>query len=186
MQGRKDYYQVLGVRRNASVRAIKQAFLKLSRQMDGDTGHERLADLRAAYETLSDLERRRRYDETLRVIDTGSGLTWTFLKHPDGRELKRPVEPGALTAEVFLTAAEARSGGIVTLEIPMPSTCSECNGTGGTALNCFSCDGEGVTHHRMPVPLRVPPGASSGTVFQVHLDEPLVSTLFLTVHTRLG
>jgi hypothetical protein len=36
----------------------------------------------------------------------------------------------------------------------------------------------------MPVPLRVPAGARTGMVFQVHLDDPLVSTLFLTVHTR--
>jgi molecular chaperone DnaJ len=185
MQGRKDYYQVLGVRRNATTRAIKNAFLKLTRQMEGeDRALDRLADLTAAYETLSDHEQRRRYDETLRVVDPGTGVSWSFLKNTDGRELKRPVEPGSLSAEVFLTAAEARSGGIVTLEIPVPTTCSECYGTGGAALNCFSCDGEGVTHHRMPVPLRVPAGARTGMVFQVHLDDPLVSTLFLTVHTR--
>jgi DnaJ-class molecular chaperone len=91
-----------------------------------------------------------------------------------------------LTAEVFLTPSEARAGGIITLEIPVPLTCAECHGTGGAALNCYSCEGQGVTHHRMPVPLRVPAGSSSGTVFQVHLDDPLVSTLFLTVHTRLA
>lgn len=185
MQGPKDYYQLLGVQRNATPRAIKKAFLELSRSAAGEeSGHDRMADLRAAYETLIDLEQRRRYDETLRVETERSGLAWSLLKHTDGRELKRPVEPGSLTAEVFLTPAEARSGGIVTLEIPIPSTCAACGGTGGTGLNCDSCDGEGVTHYRMPVPVRVPPGAGSGTVFQVRLDEPLVSTLFLTVHTR--
>jgi DnaJ-class molecular chaperone len=117
--------------------------------------------------------------------DRAERVAWSFLKHSDGRELKRPVEPGSLTAEVFLTAEEARTGGTVTVEIPLPSSCTECDGTGGAALNCPRCDGDGVTTSRLPVPLRVPPHTREGTVFQVHLDEPLVSRLLVVVHTRL-
>lgn len=186
MQDRKDFYQLLGVRRDASAAAIRRAFLRLSRELATmEAASDGFEAVQRAYETLSDHERRRRYDETLKVGEVDrSAVAWSLLKHPDGRELKRPMEPGSLSAEIFLSPAEARAGGIVTLEVPIPATCPDCRGTGGAAFSCAACDGEGVTHHRMPVPLRVPAGSNSGTVFQVRLDEPLVSTLLLTVHTR--
>jgi len=65
----KDYYQVLGVPKNASEKDIKQAFRKLARKHHpdvnpGDRGAEqKFKEINEAHEVLSDPEKRRKYDQ---------------------------------------------------------------------------------------------------------------------------
>ena len=63
----KDFYQILGVRRDASQEEIQQAYRKLARQyhpdLNKDPGAEdRFKDISEAYSVLSDPSARRRYD----------------------------------------------------------------------------------------------------------------------------
>ncbi|KAL8448858.1 hypothetical protein Emed_003566 [Eimeria media] len=61
----KDYYQLLGVRRNASQRAIDKAYRKLAKRLHPDVapGKEReFMEIAKAHEVLSDPEQRRKYD----------------------------------------------------------------------------------------------------------------------------
>jgi curved DNA-binding protein len=64
----KDYYQILGVPRDASEKDIKSAFRKLARQYHPDhnpndkTAEEKFKNVNEAYEVLSDAEKRKKYD----------------------------------------------------------------------------------------------------------------------------
>jgi curved DNA-binding protein len=65
----KDYYEILGVARNASDAEIKKAFRRLARKYhpdvakDKSTAEEKFKELNEANEVLSDPEKRRKYDE---------------------------------------------------------------------------------------------------------------------------
>lgn len=64
----KDYYDTLGVARNASDKEIKSAYRKLARQYHPDANpgdpkaEEKFKDITEAYEVLKDADKRRRYD----------------------------------------------------------------------------------------------------------------------------
>ena len=65
----KDYYQILGVNRNASEKEIKQAFRRLARKHHPDlnpgdkSAETKFKEINAAYEVLSNPEKRKKYDQ---------------------------------------------------------------------------------------------------------------------------
>ena len=64
---RKDYYEILGVPRNATLEEIKQAYRRLARQYHPDVNkspdaEEKFKEINEAYAVLSDAEKRRLYD----------------------------------------------------------------------------------------------------------------------------
>jgi molecular chaperone DnaJ len=185
MEKPKDYYQLLGVPRDASVTAIKRAFRRLARGFSpARTGEvpDAFAEIQAAYETLTDAESRRRYDDELE--EPKALLDWSFVRRPAAGDLRRPFAPTSLAAEILLTAEEARAGAVLSIDVPVTATCDACGGTGGTVFDCGHCQGEGKVGRRLPVPVHVPAGIREGTVFQVRTDDPAVPSILLTVHLR--
>ncbi|HEX4882438.1 MAG TPA: DnaJ C-terminal domain-containing protein [Porticoccaceae bacterium] len=72
----KDYYQILGVARDANADAIKKAFRKLARKYHPDVSREpdaeaRMKEVNEAYAVLSDTEKRAAYDQLGRGYQPG-------------------------------------------------------------------------------------------------------------------
>ncbi|HXY41519.1 MAG TPA: DnaJ domain-containing protein [Vicinamibacteria bacterium] len=182
----KDLYQILGVPRDASPSAIKRAFRRLARRYrpehSSETAVPGLAELQAAYETLSDEERRRRYDDELGA--ERPVRPEPLVRHPPASDLRRPFTPVSLAAEVILSAQDAARGTVVALEVPLSATCDVCDGTGGELFDCRRCLGDGKVARRFPVPLHVPAGTRDGTVFHVRTGDPALPALLLTVHLQ--
>lgn len=69
VQAGRDFYGILGVGRSASTNQIKKAYRRLAKEMhpdrnpDDETANERFQELGAAYEALSDTEKRKLYDK---------------------------------------------------------------------------------------------------------------------------
>jgi DnaJ-class molecular chaperone len=66
---KRDFYDILGIKKSASDADIKAAYRKLTRQYhpdkyDGPDANEKFSNINNAYEVLSDKEKRRIYDQS--------------------------------------------------------------------------------------------------------------------------
>lgn len=169
----RDLYEVLGVARSATDDEIKKAYRALARRYHPDANagdpdaEERFKEVQAAYETLRDPERRRRYDMFGTTDDrAGAGfgpgagafglndLFDAFFGGDvfGGRGRGRAAAAEAMRgpdAEVVLelSLADAVFGAKKTLEPRMPVECGTCGGRGaapGTQpVACTTCSGTG-------------------------------------------
>jgi molecular chaperone DnaJ len=167
---RRDYYEVLGVSRDADERAIKSAFRRLARELHPDVSdhpeaQERFREAAEAYEVLSKVETRELYDrfghEGLRTggfrptdFDFGSlnDLFSAFFGDDlfgglAGRGSRRSTRGADVLAEVEIELVDAAAG--VKRSIPFPAVidCGTCRGSGaapGTEpVTCGRCGGTG-------------------------------------------
>jgi molecular chaperone DnaJ len=168
-----DYYELLGVGRDASDEELKRAYRRLARELHpdanpGDTSaEERFKAVTIAYETLRDPERRQRYDlfgpEAVRGTGAGGAsdpfgfgvnlgdIFESFFGAGQGG-FAAPQRPGARRgsdAEVRLdlSLAEAAFGCEREVTVPLPVGCDVCDGSGarpGTSpTSCPDCRGTG-------------------------------------------
>ncbi|MFQ5997198.1 MAG: DnaJ C-terminal domain-containing protein [Dehalococcoidales bacterium] len=100
---KKDYYDILGVKRNASEQEIKQAYRRLARQHHPDvnpgdkTAEAKFKEINEAYEVLSDKENRKKYDKY--------GDQWQYADHFEKARQQTPfrdfVRSGGTTSFHF-------------------------------------------------------------------------------------
>ena len=165
----QDYYELLGVPRDASHADIKRAFRRLARELHPDVSEAPDAELRfravaEAYEVLSDPERRRTYDRFghagLRTggfapMDADFGSLSDVFAAFFGESLfgggsdvgPRPTRGPGIGAHVEIDLADAASGTTVETSIRVARSCPPCGGTGaapGTSpVTCPACGGAG-------------------------------------------
>lgn len=167
---KRDYYEVLGVSRNASDETIKKAYRKLALQHHPDRNPESKADeekfkeAAEAYAVLSDKEKRSLYDQFGhsmggRGFQGFEGFEENFRGFDDilgsffdnffgGSQGHGGVRRGSnLQMGVQITLEEVLKGKEMTIEVPRRETCHECKGTGAAPgskrVKCRDCDGYG-------------------------------------------
>src|SRR6185503_10569272 len=166
---KRDYYQVLGIERNASEEELKKAFRKLARQFHPDlqstdvqkkAAEEKFKEINEAYEVLGDADKRKRYDMFghagtqagaggFEGFDFGRGgfgdvFGDIFEDFFGGSRTGARTERGSdLQYNLELSFEEAVFGKEARLKIPRWESCSDCHGTGARSAaslkQCPSC-----------------------------------------------
>ncbi len=175
---KRDYYEVLGVSRDASEKELKKAYRALAMKYhpdrnEGDAKSEaHFKEAAEAYEVLSDSEKRSLYDrfghDGLRGAAAGPGgfdnMNDIFSQFGDifgdmfggrgrgGGRRGGPQRGPDLRYDLELTFEEAAFGTSKNLTIPRHVNCETCDGSGakpGTSpTTCQTCQGRGQVHHR--------------------------------------
>jgi molecular chaperone DnaJ len=169
----RDYYEVLGVTRTASIDEIKAAYRKCALKWHPDRNPEHKAEAEAkfresteAYSVLSDSQKRQVYDTYGHsgLSGAGGGVDFTgtifqdfhdifgdFFGFEDlfsgGRRGRRAQRGSDLRYDMTLTFEEAATGVNTKIKIPRQEFCSACKGTGAKAgtgvVACQTCGGRG-------------------------------------------
>jgi molecular chaperone DnaJ len=163
---KRDYYEILGVGKDASAQEIKSAYRKLALKLHPDRNpgdahaEEKFKEAAEAYSVLSDSDKRQRYDAYghagLGSSGFGGGFDPTiFADFSDilgdffgfGRQRRGPRRGSDLRYDLELKFQEAVFGTETEIKIPRAETCSECSGSGaapGTRpVTCPACSGSG-------------------------------------------
>jgi len=171
LAGQKDYYDILGVDKDASQKEIKKAYRKLAKKYhpdmnkdDPDTS-EKFKEISEAYEILSDPDKRERYDRyghsgindnDFNFDDFAQGGFGGFDDIFDmffggrsrrGSRRRGPQKGSDLQYRMEITFEEAAFGVEKEITIPRTESCETCGGSGakpGTDVKtCPKCDGNG-------------------------------------------
>lgn len=170
MASNRDYYEILGIPKNASTDDIKSAFRKLARQYHPDVSkepdaEERFKEINEAYGILSDPQKRARYDQYGRagLGEMGGMPDYATMDFNDifeeilggfgfgfggsSSRSRRPHRGRDLQVRVDLTFEEAIFGVEKSIEVTRNETCATCHGSGaepGTSpQRCSTCGGRG-------------------------------------------
>jgi molecular chaperone DnaJ len=161
---KRDYYEVLGVGREASSDEIKRAYRKLAMETHPDrnpgdaTAEDRFKEISAAYEVLSDAGKREQYDmyghDGPRMA--GGGFGDAFGGFGDifdvffGGGQRRPGGPAQgsdLRYDLEITLEEAAFGAEKVISVQRIEACEVCGGSGaaspGGVQTCPTCRGTG-------------------------------------------
>lgn len=182
-----DYYEVLGIARDASDVDLKRAYRQLAMQYHPDRNpgnrdaEERFKQVNEAYAVLSDPDKRAQYDRFGTVGPMGGGFDQGFgtlfedifenFFGGGGGRRSRAVRGEDLQYELKITLEEAAAGVETKVQIPRLETCGECGGSGSEPgsrrVACDMCHGRGevrVSHGFLTVARTCPKCQGQGAV----------------------
>ncbi len=171
MASRKDYYDILGIRRDASEEEIEKAYQKLTRTYHlpsrNSSLESRWKEISEAYEILSNKEKRERYDREYLSYNFPWDFSWDYdpgeeeeapgflgfedtvkqyLRH--GEQIRFLSQRGKdLHCELEIEFEKAVRGGRAEVQVRREIHCSRCSGKGknltGPHQVCMECGGAG-------------------------------------------
>ncbi len=174
----RDYYEVLGVARDADAKEIKRAYRKLAMQLHPDRNpddaeaEDRFKEATEAYEVLSDDQKRELYNRYGHDGLKSSGFSPGYSNVEDifsrmsdlfgfgdlfgfsggGRQRNAPSRGEHLRYDLELRFEEAVLGTKRTIEVPRSERCEACDGSGAAGgaqpVGCRMCGGRGQVHAR--------------------------------------
>jgi molecular chaperone DnaJ len=168
----RDYYEVLGIGKDADSAAIKDAFRKLAMRYHPDRNKEagaeaRFKEIAEAYAVLSDPKKRADYDNrgfagigqvsqedlfgNINFDDLFGGLNFDFghdrFGSIFGHQHSRPPQGANIEVNLRVSLECVANGGNETLRLNRPTACTACRGTGvkdgAPARQCAACGGSG-------------------------------------------
>jgi len=172
---RRDYYDVLGVARNASEQEIKSAYRKQALKFHPDrnpgdaVAEENFKQAAEAYSVLGDQEKRARYDQFGHAGVSGpsggpgfnpdifsdfSDILGDFFGFGGGSGGRRggPIRGADLRYDLELSFEQSYTGAETTIQIPREEKCDTCQGSGaapGSAREtCPQCGGRGQLRYQ--------------------------------------
>lgn len=175
MSEKRDYYEVLGVGRDADGTELKRAYRKLALELHPDRNpgdnqaESRFKEASEAYQVLSDPEKRAMYDRFGHDGPRGSGFGGfsnvgdIFSAFGDifgdmfggfgfGGGGQRVARGADLETQVELTLAEVAKGAAKELKVRRRVACKDCGGSGAAAGSgrerCQQCGGRGQVMHQ--------------------------------------
>ncbi len=178
---KRDYYEVLGVSKNATKDEIKKAYRKLSKKYHPDLNKEPGADekfkeISEAYEVLSDDQKRAQYDQFGHAGVNGQGgfggggfsdfggfggfediFDTFFGGSRRRRDPNAPRKGDDLQYRMNISFEDAVFGKQTEIEIPREEQCDTCNGSGAkpstSPKTCDKCNGTGEMSQAIDTPL---------------------------------
>lgn len=140
---KRDYYEVLGLKKDASESDIKKAYRNLAKEFhpdknpDNESAKELFQEIQEAYETLSDSSKKAKYDRF-----GHSSPQQEF----NGFRYEKPVRHGEnMRLVIKLSLEEIYNGVEKSYKFKRNTKCHSCHGHGGTDMvQCPTCQGGGV------------------------------------------
>lgn len=166
----KDYYEILGVSRDATQEELKKVYRQLAMKYHPDrnagdkASEEKFKEISSAYSCLCDPEKRAHYDRFGTAdgfgggqgpFNAGAGFGDIFEDffgdffggNFGGHRKQRPAKGNDLRYDLEITLEEAVFGAEKIITFPKLQKCSECGGTGSEPGNqpeiCSACKGSG-------------------------------------------
>jgi len=170
----KDFYEILGVNKNASESDLKKAFRKASLKWHPDRwsdksekekkeAEEKFKEISEAYDVLSDPDKRSRYDrfgenwdqvnqnsgfggfdDMEEIMRNMSGGMFNDFFHGHQSQNRGPVQGQSIQMKYEININDIFNGVNKEIEVDVNVRCTKCNGTGGDSEPCQHCHGTGM------------------------------------------
>lgn len=163
----KNYYEILGISKEATQEEIKKVYRKLAIQHHPDKGGDesKFKEIAEAYDILGDESKRQKYNYQLEnpfAGNFGGGNPFGGGNHfgnmddiinqmfgggnPFGQQQRRVPEK---LIEVEIGVLESYSGINKKISFNKKNPCNSCSGKGGERTSCITCSGQGVVMQRV-------------------------------------